>query len=178
MAITPSMEKVMKVYVWDHAQMHVRRAALAAIASGVVGCTAHPIPSTALAELPLADLSTPALNSGATLPPDARTDGSTLLLDDPTRVIRLANFDLSDPPAPRDAARPRDLAAPSGALARIVRLRQSGSEYAVLRLPWVRAPQPLTSAETSDAADTAIAGIPRSDHSSYSIATMTVIAPE
>jgi hypothetical protein len=132
----------MKVYVWDHAQMHVRRAALAAIAGGIVGCTAHPIPSTALAELPLAGLSAPALNSGGTLSPDARTDGSTLLFDDPTRVIRLANFDLSDP-APRDAVRPGDSAAPIGA-AGIVRLRESGSEYAVLRLPWVRAPKPLT----------------------------------
>jgi hypothetical protein len=153
MAITPSMEKVMKVYVWDHAQMLVRQAALAAIAGGIVGCTAHPTPSAALAELPLAGLSAPAPNSGGTPSLDARTDGGTLLFDDPTRVIRLANFDLSDP-APRDAVRPGDLAAPIGA-AGIVRLHQSGSDYAVLRLPWVRAPEPLTpqiqpSRESSD----------------------------
>jgi hypothetical protein len=143
MAITPSMEKVMKVNVWDCAQMHVHRAALAAIAGGIVGCTAHPIPSTALAELPLAGLAAMGPNSAGTLLPDARTDGSTLLFDDPNRVIRLANFDLSDP-APRDAARPRDLAAPIDTLTEFVRFHQHGSEYAVLRLPWVRAPQPPT----------------------------------
>jgi hypothetical protein len=153
MAITPSMEKVMKVYAWDHAQMHVRQAALAAIAGGIVGCTAHPIPSAALAALPLAGLSAPAPNSGGTLSLDARTDGGRLLSDDPTRVIQLANFDLSDPAA-REAVRPGDLAAPIGA-AGIVRLHQGGSEYAVLRLPWVRAPKPLTpqiqpSRESSD----------------------------
>jgi hypothetical protein len=142
MAITRLMEKVMKVYLWDHAQMHGRRAALAVIAGGIVGCTAH-VPSTALAELPLAGFSALALTSGGTLPPDARTDGSTPLFDDPTRAIRLANFDLSDP-APRDAAGPGDLAAPIGALAEFDRLRQRGSEYAVLRLPWVRLLEPLT----------------------------------
>ena len=131
----------MKVYVWNHAQMHVRQAALAAVAGGIVGCTAQPIPSAALAELPQAGLSSLAPNSGGTLSFDARTDGSALLFDDPTRATRLANFDLSDP-APRDAVRPGDLAAKGGAAA-IVRLRQSGSEYAVLRLPWVRAPKPL-----------------------------------
>lgn len=133
----------MKVNVWDHAQMHVRRAALAAIAGGIVGCTAHPIPSTALAELPLAGLSAMGPNSGGKLLPDARTDGSALLFDDPNRVIRLANFDLSDP-APRDAARPGDLAAPIDTLTEFVRFHQRGSEYAGLRLPWLRAPQPLT----------------------------------
>jgi hypothetical protein len=112
MAITPSMEKVMQVNVWNHAQMHVRRAALAAIAGGIVGCTAHPISSTALDESPLADLPTMGLNSAGTLFSNARTDGGTLLFDGPNPGIRLANFDLSDP--------------------------------AVLRLPWVRAPQPLT----------------------------------
>ena len=127
----------MKAYLWDHAQMHARRAALAVIAGGIVGCTAHAIPSTALAELPLAGLSAPALNSGGTLPPDARTDGSTPLFDGSTRAIRLANFDLSDP-APRDAAGPGDLAVPIAALAEFDRLRQRGSEYAVLPLPWVR----------------------------------------
>jgi hypothetical protein len=131
----------MKVSVWDHAQMHVRRAALAPIVGGIVACTAHPIPSSAFAELPLAGLSTQAPNSARTLPPDAGTDGGTLLFDDPTRVIRLANFDLSDP-APGDAARRGDLDAPMGARAGIVRLHQGGSEYAVLRLPWVRAPKP------------------------------------
>jgi hypothetical protein len=123
--------------------MHGRRAALALIAGGIVGCTAHAIPSTAFAELPLASLSALALNSGGTLPPDARTDSSTLLFDDPTRAIRLANFDLSDP-VQRDAARPGDLAAPIGALAEFDRLHQRGSEYAVLRLPWVRLTKPLT----------------------------------
>jgi hypothetical protein len=137
------MEKAMKVYVWEHAQMYGRRAALAVIAGGIVGCTAHAITSTAVAESPLAGLSALALNSGGTLPSDARTDGSTPLFDDPTRAIRLANFDLSDP-APRDAARPRDLAAPIGALAEFDRLDQRGSEYAVLRLPWVRPTKPLT----------------------------------
>jgi hypothetical protein len=143
MAITPSMEKVMKVNVWNLAQMHVRRAALAALAGGIVGCTAHPIPTTALDESPLAGLSAMGLNSGGTLLPNARTDGSTLLFDDPNRVIRLANFDLSDP-APRDAARPGALAAPIDTSTEFVRFHPSGSEYAVLRLPWVRGPQPLT----------------------------------
>jgi hypothetical protein len=134
MAITPSMEKVMKVNVWNLAQMHVRRAALAALAGGIVGCTAHPIPTTALDESPLAGLSAMGLNSGGTLLPNARTDGSTLLFDDPNRVIRLANFDLSDP-APRDAARPGALAAPIDTSTEFVRFHPSGSEYAVLRLP-------------------------------------------
>jgi hypothetical protein len=137
------MEKVMKVNVWDHAQMHVRRAALAAIAGGIVGCTAHPIPSATPTASPLAGLSTMSLDSGGTLLLNARTDGSTLIFDDQNRVIRLANFDLSDP-APRDAARPGDLAAPIDTLTEFVRFHQRGSEYAVLRLPWVRAPQPLT----------------------------------
>jgi hypothetical protein len=137
------MEKVMKVYAWDHAQMHGRRAALAVIAGGIVGCTAHAIPSTTLAELPLAGLAAPALNSVGTLLPDAGTDVSTLLFVDPTRAIRLANFDLSDP-APRDAARPGDLAAPIGALVEFDRLDPRGSEYAVLRLPWVHPTKPLT----------------------------------
>jgi hypothetical protein len=88
------MEKVMKVYVWDHAQMYLRRAALAVVAGGVVGCTAHAIPSTTLGELPLAGLSKLALNSGGAPPSDAGTDGGTLLVDDPTRAIRLANTDL------------------------------------------------------------------------------------
>ena len=117
----------MKVYVWDHAQMYARRAALAVIAGGIIGCTAHAIPSS----------------SGGTLPPDARTDGSTLLFDDPTRAIWLANFDLSDREPP-DPARSEDLAAPIGAPAEFDRLRRRGSEYAVLRLPRVRLAQPLT----------------------------------
>jgi hypothetical protein len=137
------MEKVTKVNLWDHARMHVRRAALAVIAGGVVGCTAHAITSTAFAELPVAGLSALAPNSGGTLPSDARTDGSTLLFDDPTRVIRLANFDLSDP-VPREAARPGDLAAPIGALVESDRFYQRGSEYAVLRLPWICPAKPLT----------------------------------
>jgi hypothetical protein len=143
MAITPSMEKVMKVNVWSHAQIHVRRAALAVMAGGIVGCTAHPIPSAALDESPLASVSAMGMNSAGTQLPNARTDGNTLLFDDPNRVIRLANFDLSDP-APRDFARPGDLAAPIGTLTESVRLHQRRSEYAVLRLPWVRAPRPLT----------------------------------
>jgi hypothetical protein len=142
MAITPSMEKVMKVNVWDHVQVHVRRVALAAIAGGVVGCTAHSSPSTALAELPLAGLCALALDSGGTLLPDARTDGM-LLFDDANRVVPLANFDLSDP-APRDAARSGDLDAPISTLAEFGRLRQRGSSYAELSLPSVRALEPLT----------------------------------
>jgi len=133
----------MKVKVWDHLQMHVRRAALTAIAGGVVGCTAHSGPSTALAELPLAGLSALAPNSGGMLLPDARTDGSMLLLDDAHRAVRLANFDLSDP-VPRDAARSGDLVAPISTLAEFVRFRQRGSKYAVLSLPGVRALEPLT----------------------------------
>ena len=143
MAIMRSMEKVTKVNVRAHVRMRVRRAALAVIAGVVVGCTAHSIPSTALAELPVARLAALALNSGGTLLHDASTDGRMLLFGGPNRAVRLANFDLSDP-VQRDAARPRDLAAPIGAPAGIVRLRQSGSEYAVLRLPGVRAPKPLT----------------------------------
>jgi hypothetical protein len=133
----------MKVNVRDHAPMHVRRAALAAIAGGIVGCTAHAIPSTALVELSLAGLSAPTPNAGETLLADASTDGGTLLFDDPNRVIRLANFDLSDS-ALREAARPGDLAAPIDTLTEFVRFQQRGSEYAVLRFPWVRAAQPLT----------------------------------
>jgi hypothetical protein len=97
------MEKVTKVNLWDHLRMHARRAALGVIAGGVVGCTPHSIPSTAVAELPVAGLSALTLNSGETPLPDARTEGSTLLVDDPIRVIRLANFDLGDA-APRAAA--------------------------------------------------------------------------
>jgi hypothetical protein len=143
MAITPSMEKVIKVNVWNHMQMHVRRVALAAIVGGVFGCTAHSSPSSALAELPLADLSALALNSGGRLPPYAGSDGSMLLFDDANRVVPLANFDLSDP-APRDAARSGDLDATIGTLAEFFRLRQRGSRCAVLSLPWVRALEPLT----------------------------------
>jgi hypothetical protein len=137
------MEKVMKVNVWDHVQMHVRRVALAAIAGGVVGCTAHSSPSTALDEMPLSGLSALDLNSGGTLLPDARTDGSMLLFDDANRVVPLANFDLSDP-VPRDAAKSGDLVAPISNLAEFVRFRQRGSRYAILGLPWVRALEPLT----------------------------------
>ena len=133
----------MKVCVWDRARMQARRAALALITGGIVGCTYHSIPSTVLAESPVARLSALALNSAGTPASDARTDGNTLLVDDPTRAMRLANFDLSDP-APRDAAGPGDLAAPIGAQAEIGRLRQRGSEYAVLRLPWVHPTKPLT----------------------------------
>jgi hypothetical protein len=143
MAITPSMEKVMKVNVWDHVQMHVRRVALAAIASGVVGCTAHSSPSAALAELPPAGPSALALNTCGTPLPDARTDGSMLPFDDANRVVPLANFDLSDP-APRDAAKSDDLVAPIGTLAEFVRSRPRGSRYAISSLPWVRALDPLT----------------------------------
>jgi hypothetical protein len=137
MAIMRSMEQVTNVNVWNPVRMQVRRAALAVIAGGVVGCTAPSIPSAALVGLPVAPLSALALNSGGTLLPDARTDGSMLLFDDPNRAVRLANFDLSDP-VQRDAVRLRDLAAPIDAPAGIVRLHQSGSDYAVLRLPWVR----------------------------------------
>jgi len=133
----------MKVYVWDYAQMHVRRAVLATIAGGIVGCTAHSIPSTALAELPLAGVSALPLNSRDTLLPDARADGSMLLFDDPNRAVRLANFDLSDP-VPHNAARPGDLVAPICTLAEFARFRQRGSEEAVLSLPWVRVLKPLT----------------------------------
>jgi hypothetical protein len=144
MAITRSMEKVMKVYVCDHAQLHARRAALAVIAGGIVGCTAHAVPSTAaLAELPLAGVAAPALNSGGALHPVSMSDGNTLLLADPIRAIRLANFNLSDPP-PRDAPRPGDLAAPIGELAAFDRLDQRAWQYAVLRLPGVRPTNLLT----------------------------------
>src|SRR5271156_6557366 len=94
MAIMRSMEQVTKVNVWAHVRMQVRRAALAVIAGGVVGCTAHSIPSTAVAELPVAPLTALALDSVGTLLPDARTDGSMLLFDGPNRAVRLANFDL------------------------------------------------------------------------------------
>src|SRR5580658_2247986 len=97
MAIMRSMEQVTNVNVWNPVRMQVRRAALAVIAGGVVGCTAPSIPSATLVGLPLAPLSALALNSGGTLLPDARTDGSMLLFDDPNRAVRLANFDLSDP---------------------------------------------------------------------------------
>jgi 2-methylaconitate cis-trans-isomerase PrpF len=127
MAIMRSMAKVTNVNVWNHVRMRVRRAALAVIAGAAVGCTAHSIPSTALAELPVARFAALAVNSDGTLLPDARTDGGMLLLDDPNRAVRLANFDLSDP-VERGAARPRDLAAPIGAPAGIVRFRRSGSE--------------------------------------------------
>jgi hypothetical protein len=137
----------MRVYLRDHARMHGRRAALAVIAGGIVGCTAHSSPSTIVAELPVAGLSALALNSGGQLPPDARADGGTLLVDDPTRVMRLANFDLSDP-ALRDAARPGSLAAAIDAPAEFGQFHQRGSAYAVLRLPWNRPPQPLPSAMT------------------------------
>jgi hypothetical protein len=143
MAITPPTEKVMKVNVWDHVQMHVRRVALAAIAGGVVGCTAHSSPSTAHTELPLAGPSALALNSCGTLLPDAVTDGSMLPFDDANRVVPLANFDLSDP-VPRDAAKSGDVVAPISTLAAFVRFRQHGSRYAILSLPWVRALEPLT----------------------------------
>lgn len=132
----------MKVNVRDHARMHLRRAALAATAGGIVGCTAHPIPS-ALAESPLAGFSTMGLDSRGTLLPNARTDGGTLLFDDPNRLIRLANFDLGDP-APRYAARPGELVAPIDTSTEFVRFHQRASEYAALPLPWARAPQPLT----------------------------------
>jgi hypothetical protein len=105
MAITPSMEKVMNVNVWDHVQMHVRRAALVVIAAGVVGCTADTIPSTALAALPLAGLSVLPRNPGGASLPESGIDGSMRLFDDSNRVVWLANFDLSDP-LPRDTARP------------------------------------------------------------------------
>jgi hypothetical protein len=137
------MEKVMKVNVLDYLQMHVRRAALTAIAGGVVGCTAHSGSPTALAELPLAGLSSSALNSGGMLLPDAGTDGSMLLLNDAHRAVRLANFDLSDP-IPRDAARSEDLVAPISTLAEFVRFRQRGARYTALSSPWVRVLEPLT----------------------------------
>jgi hypothetical protein len=143
MAITPSMEKVMKVNAWDHAQMHVRRAALAAIILGVLGCTAHSIPSTVPAELPLVGLSALPLNSSGALLPDARTDGSVLLFDNPNRAVLLANFDLSDP-VPRNAARPGDLVAPIGTLPKFIRFSQRGSGDAALGLPWVRTLKPMT----------------------------------
>jgi hypothetical protein len=148
MAIMWINGEVTKVKLRNHVRMHARRAALAVIAGGVVGCTAHSIPSTALAESPLAGLFAPALNSVGTPLPDARTDGSTPLFDDPARAIRLVNFDLSDP-APRDSARPGDLAAPIGALAEFDRFHLRRSAYAVLRLPWVLPTKPLTQIQAS-----------------------------
>jgi len=131
------------VNVWNHVQMHARRAALTIMVGGVVGCTAHSIPSTAFAELPLTGVSALTLNSGGTLLPDARTDGSMFLFDERTRVIRLANFDLSDP-VPHDAASSGDLIAPIRTLAEFVRFRQRGSKNAAFSSPWVRALTPLT----------------------------------
>jgi hypothetical protein len=142
MAITPSMEKVMKANVLDHVQMQVRRVARAAIASGVVGCTAHSSPSTALAELPPAAPFALALNTCGSPLADARTDGSTLAFDDANRVVPLANFDLSDP-VPRDTAESDDLVAPIGTMAEFVRSRPRGSRYAISSLP--RSPQPVDS---------------------------------
>jgi hypothetical protein len=143
MAITPSMERVMNVNVWDHVQMRVRGAALAAVAGGIVGCTAHTTPSTALPELPLAGLSAFAANPGGALVPHARTDGSVLFFDDQNRAVRLANFALSDRVSYH--ARPWDLVAPIGTRAEFHRLLQRGPEEAVLRLPWVQALTPLAS---------------------------------
>jgi hypothetical protein len=142
MAITPSMERVMKLNVWDHVQMHVRRVALAAVAGGILGCSAHSSPSTADAELPLAGPVALPLNSCGTLLPDARADGR-MPFDDANRVVPLANFDLSDP-VPREDAKSGELVAPLSTPAELVRVRQRGSRYAILSLPWVRALDPLT----------------------------------
>jgi hypothetical protein len=137
------MEKVMYVKIWDHVQMHVSRAAFAAIAGGIVGCSAHTIPSTAVAQLPFAGPSISAMNSGEALLPDAKTSGGMRLFDDQSRVVRLANFDLSEP-APRDTATPLNMDARVAMLAEFVRYRQRRSEQGALSLPGIHAPMSLT----------------------------------
>ena len=143
MAITRSMEKVMNVNVWDHVQMHARRAAFAVIAGGIVGCTAHTIPSTDLAQLPFAGLSVLPMNPGGVLLPDANTYRGTRFFDDQIRVVRLANFDLSEL-EPRDIASQLNLDARVAMLAECVRYRQRGSVEGALSLPGAHAPRSLT----------------------------------
>lgn len=64
----------MKVNGRDHRRMGVHRALLAVLAIGVADCTAHMIPSPALAELPSASFSALALDPGEAQLPEQRTD--------------------------------------------------------------------------------------------------------
>lgn len=137
----------MQEYLKDRLWVHLRRAAMAVLASGAVAATTvHANPSSNTVLVPPADLPALAQQTGEAMFPYDRFDGRTLLYVEQNRGGRPATFDVTDPPhiagqgfVQLSASGPFDFISPLGNQAELVQFRQG--QDAVLDLPRLRDPQ-------------------------------------
>jgi hypothetical protein len=132
---------------WGELSGHLRRAAMAIVATGAVAAaTVHAHPSDNIVLVPPADLPALARQPGDAMFLHDTLDGRTLLYIEQNQGARLATFDVTDPvhikgagSVQLDASGPFDFISPLGNQAELVRFRQG--QVAVLDLPRMKDPQ-------------------------------------
>jgi hypothetical protein len=137
----------MQEYLKDRLWVHLRRAAMAVLASGAVAATTvHANPSSNIVLVPPADLPALAQQTGEAMFLYDRFGGRTLLYVERNPGARLATFNVTDPAhitgqgsAQLSASGPFDFISPLGNQAELVRFRQR--QDAALDLPRLRDPQ-------------------------------------
>jgi hypothetical protein len=137
----------MQEYLKDQLRVHLRRAAMALLATGAVAATiVHANPSSNIVLVPPADLPALAQQTGEAMFLYDRFDGRTLLYVEQNQGASLAAFDVTDPVHIKgegsmrlSASGPFDFISPLGNQAELVRFRQG--QDAVLDLPRWRDPQ-------------------------------------